>query len=106
MRYKVQDIITGEYEKQLIVSEHAPGLHPPVSSSSSIVVHLQDGWMEMPAEVGDVVHLLADIQEADAAADEMRHATCDSLSGAQPRPVRQVHKCSACERAFLVLWYL
>lgn len=81
MRYKVQDIITGEYEKQLIVSEDASGLRPP--NSSSIMVHLQDGWVETPAEVGDIVHLLADIQEADGAAAEMRHAICNSLSGAQ-----------------------
>ncbi len=86
MRYKVQEIITGEYEKQLIVSEDACGRGPP--SGRSIRVHLQDGWIDTPAEVGDLVHVLAHIQETGGAADDLRHATCNSLSGAQTGPAK------------------
>ena len=81
VRYKVQEIFTGEYEKQLVVRGCAFGTEPP--DSRSIMVHLQDGWIDTPAQLGDVVHLLADIQEVYGAADEMRHAMCNSLSGAQ-----------------------
>ena len=56
----------------------------PGKSSRDIVVHLQDGWIDTPAEVGDCVHVLADIRKAEGAANEMGHATCNSLSGMQP----------------------
>ena len=46
------------------------------------MVHLQDGWIETPAEVGDIVHVLAHLQEADGASNDMQHALCNSLSGA------------------------
>ena len=81
MRYKVQEIITGEYEKQLIVSEDACG--KTTQNSRSIRVHLQDGWIDTPAELGDLVHVLAHVQEAGGSDDELHHATCNSLSGTQ-----------------------
>ena len=43
-------------------------------------MHLWDGWTNTPAEVGDIVHVLAHVQEA---ADGTLHAECNSQSGAQ-----------------------
>ena len=93
VRYKVQEVITGGYEKQLVVIEDARGRDP--QKSRSIKVYLQDGWIDTPAEVGDLVHVLAHIQEANGAADEMCHATCNSLSGAQTGPAKLLSSLSA-----------
>ena len=64
-------MVPGGCEKQLIVRDEA--------TSTDITVHLLDGWMDTPAEAGDVVHVLADVIRG--CPDEMGHATCSASSG-------------------------
>lgn len=79
VRYRVEKIVEGEYEKQLLVRADALGREP--AGSRSLQVHLRDGWIDTPAEIGDIVHVLADIHGAEDAQDEPLHASCDSRSG-------------------------
>ena len=71
MRYKVAAVLPGDCEKQLVVRDEA--------RSTDITVHLLDGWMDTPAEAGDVVHVLADVIRRTP--NEMGHATCSASSG-------------------------
>jgi hypothetical protein len=79
VRYRIEQIVEGEYEKQLLVRADALGRGP--ASSVSIQVHLRDGWMDTPAEIGDIVHVLADVNGAEGAQAEPLHASCDCSSG-------------------------
>ena len=74
VRYKVSAVLPGDCEKQLVVRDEARG--------TDVTVHLLDGWMDTPAEAGDVVHVLADVIRRDP--DEMGHATCSASSGRLP----------------------
>lgn len=82
LRYKVQEIIQGEYEKQLVVVEAAE--HGSEGSGRAVRVHLQDGWMDTPAEIGDLVHVLAELHAGEQP-EAMQHATCNSCSGKPER---------------------
>lgn len=64
-------MLPGECEKQLVVRDEA--------TNTDIMVHLLDGWMDTPAEAGDLVHVLADVIRRSP--DEMGHATCSASSG-------------------------
>ena len=79
VRYRIEEVIESEYEKQLLVRADALGREP--AGGRSIQVHLRDGWIDTPAEIGDIVHVLADIHGAEGAQDEPLHASCDSRSG-------------------------
>ena len=74
VRYKVAAVVPGDCEKLLVVRDEA--------TSRDITVHLLDGWMDTPAEAGDVVHVLADVIRRSP--DEMGHATCSASSGRLP----------------------
>ena len=71
VRYKVSAVLPGDCEKRLVVRAEA--------TSTDTTVHLLDGWMDTPAEAGDVVHVLADVIRRSP--DEMGHATCSASSG-------------------------
>ncbi len=80
MRYTVLEVACASEEKVLRLLREGDG--------REVTAHLRDGWVDTHACPGDVVHLLAALEEAVGES----HAVCDCSTGDwQNRSLRGMH---------------